>query len=84
MPRKKQGYFDAILNEGLSLSDRVIALDIAVGAMHIEFSVPRGVDFVSTRGEPVSSGVPATYGFGKNWKTASCASRWTISAKCSM
>jgi phosphohistidine swiveling domain-containing protein len=41
VPRKKQGYFDAILNEGLSLSDRVIALDIAVGAMHIEFSVPR-------------------------------------------
>jgi phosphohistidine swiveling domain-containing protein len=41
VPRKKQGYFDAILNDGLSLSDRVIALDIAVGAMHIEFSVPR-------------------------------------------
>lgn len=41
VPRKKQGYFDAILNDGLPLSDRVIALDIAVGAMHIEFSVPR-------------------------------------------
>jgi phosphohistidine swiveling domain-containing protein len=41
VPAKKQPYFDAILNHGLSVSDRVIALDIAVGAMHIEFSVPR-------------------------------------------
>jgi phosphohistidine swiveling domain-containing protein len=41
VPRKKRPYFDAILEEGLSLSDRVIALDVAVGAMHIEFSVPR-------------------------------------------
>jgi phosphoenolpyruvate synthase/pyruvate phosphate dikinase len=38
---KKQAYFDAILSEELSLSDRIIALDIAVGSMHIEFSVPR-------------------------------------------
>jgi len=38
---KKQAYFDAILNEELSVSDRIIALDIAVGSMHIEFSIPR-------------------------------------------
>jgi phosphohistidine swiveling domain-containing protein len=41
VPRKKQPYFDAILNESLPVSDRLIALDVAVGAMHIEFSVPR-------------------------------------------
>jgi phosphoenolpyruvate synthase/pyruvate phosphate dikinase len=38
---KKQGYFDAIRHQQLSLSDRIIALDIAVGAMHIEFAKPR-------------------------------------------
>lgn len=38
---RKQDYFDAVLREELSLSDRIIALDTAVGAMHIEFSVPR-------------------------------------------
>ncbi len=38
---RKQDYFDAIVREGLNLSDRIIALDTAVGAMHIEFSVPR-------------------------------------------
>jgi len=38
---KKQGYFDALLHQELSLSDRIIALDIAVGMMHIEFSKPR-------------------------------------------
>lgn len=37
----KQDYFDAILQEDLAISDRIIALDTAVGAMHIEFSVPR-------------------------------------------
>ncbi|NOY09379.1 MAG: hypothetical protein GXP33_11125 [Spirochaetes bacterium] len=37
----KQSYFDAIGNCSLSISDRIIALDIAVGAMHIEFSVSR-------------------------------------------
>jgi phosphohistidine swiveling domain-containing protein len=41
VPQKKRPYFDAIMEERLSLSDRVIALDVAVGAMHIEFSVPR-------------------------------------------
>ena len=38
---KKQPYFDAILSHGLSISDRIIAVDIAVGAMHIEFPVQR-------------------------------------------
>lgn len=38
---RKQCYFDAVLSEGLSTSDRIIALDTAVGAMHIEFAVPR-------------------------------------------
>jgi phosphoenolpyruvate synthase/pyruvate phosphate dikinase len=37
----KQAYFDAILRDDLSISDRIIALDTAVGAMHIEFLVPR-------------------------------------------
>ncbi len=37
----KQAYFDAVLRDDLSISDRIIALDTAVGAMHIEFSVPR-------------------------------------------
>ena len=41
VPRKKQPYFDAVLNESLSPSDRIISLDVAVGAMHIEFSMPR-------------------------------------------
>jgi phosphohistidine swiveling domain-containing protein len=41
VPRKKQPYFDAVINGALSVSDRIIALDVAVGAMHIEFSVPR-------------------------------------------
>jgi len=37
----KRGYFQVILNSGLPISDRIIALDTAVGAMHIEFSTPR-------------------------------------------
>ena len=37
----KQGYFDAILNTDLSTADRIIALDTAVGSLHIEFAVPR-------------------------------------------
>ncbi len=37
----KQPYFDAILAEDLLLRDRIIALDTAVGAMHIEFNMPR-------------------------------------------
>jgi len=39
-PRKRP-YFDAILNHSLSLSDRIVALDTAVGALHVEFSVER-------------------------------------------
>jgi phosphoenolpyruvate synthase/pyruvate phosphate dikinase len=38
---KKQSYFDAILYRDLPTSDRIIALDIAIGMMHIEFSKPR-------------------------------------------
>lgn len=38
---KKQPYFDALLDEGLPISDRIIALDTAVGMMHIEFAVER-------------------------------------------
>lgn len=41
LQNKKQPYFDAILNKGLSVSDRIIALDVSVGSMHIEFSMPR-------------------------------------------
>lgn len=37
----KRGYFDAILTQDLPVSDRIIALDVAVGSMHIEFSIPR-------------------------------------------
>lgn len=37
----KQPYFDVLLRRDLDISDRIIALDTAVGAMHIEFSVPR-------------------------------------------
>ena len=39
--KPKQPYFDVILQEDLNISDRIIALDTAVGAMHIEFAVPR-------------------------------------------
>ena len=38
---KKQPYFDALLDQDLSISDRIIALDTAVGMMHIEFSIER-------------------------------------------
>lgn len=41
VPRPKRPYFDAIANAGLSLSDRVIALDTAVAAMHTQFSPER-------------------------------------------
>lgn len=37
----KQDYFDVVLDTQLNLSDRIIALDTAVGAMHIEFAVSR-------------------------------------------
>ncbi len=37
----KQPYFDAVLERDLPISDRIIALDTAVGAMHIEFAMPR-------------------------------------------
>lgn len=38
---RKQPYFDALLDEQLPISDRIIALDTAVGVMHIEFAVER-------------------------------------------
>ncbi len=37
----KQPYFDAVTDEKLNISDRIISLDTAVGAMHIEFPVSR-------------------------------------------
>ena len=37
----KQPYFDAIRDSKLNVSDRIIALDTSVGAMHIEFSSER-------------------------------------------
>ena len=41
MQPRKQAYFDALLQLDLGLSDRIIALDTAVGMMHIEFAVER-------------------------------------------
>ncbi len=41
VPAAKQRYFDALASPDLELSDRIVALDIAVGAMHIEFGVAR-------------------------------------------
>jgi phosphoenolpyruvate synthase/pyruvate phosphate dikinase len=38
---RKQSYFDALLDHGLAISDRIVALDTAVGMMHIEFAVER-------------------------------------------
>ena len=37
----KRAYFDAILDKELSVSDRIVSFDIAVGTMHIEFPVSR-------------------------------------------
>lgn len=37
----KRPYFDALCDSSLSTKDRIIALDTAVGAMHIEFAIPR-------------------------------------------
>lgn len=37
----KQPYFDALRNQRLPVSDRIIALDTAVGMMHIEFAMER-------------------------------------------
>lgn len=41
VPAPKRPFFAAIANDELGLSDRVIAMDIAVGAMHIEFAKER-------------------------------------------
>jgi len=37
----KRAYFDALASRSLGISDRIVALDIAVGMMHIEFRVQR-------------------------------------------
>lgn len=37
----KQAYFDIISDNRQNISDRIISLDIAVGAMHIEFPISR-------------------------------------------
>jgi hypothetical protein len=39
----KQPYLDAICDEQLGVSDRIVSLDIAVGAMHIEFPISRSL-----------------------------------------
>ena len=41
VPRPKRPYFDALASTSLGISDRIVALDIAVGAMHIEFAAER-------------------------------------------
>lgn len=41
VPAPKRPFFFAMANPDLSLSDRIIAMDIAVGAMHIEFAKER-------------------------------------------
>ena len=41
VPDRKQGYFFALADPYLSTSDRIIALDVAVGALHIDFPVER-------------------------------------------
>jgi len=41
IPTRKQLYFDAILSKDLLISDRIVALDISVGSMHIAFPVKR-------------------------------------------
>jgi len=41
VPRRKRAYFDALADTSLDTSDRIVALDMAVGAMHIKFAVER-------------------------------------------
>jgi phosphohistidine swiveling domain-containing protein len=48
LQRTKQPYFDAVLTEELNLSDRIIALDTAVGFMHIDFPVSRAYSHAET------------------------------------
>ncbi|HSF85832.1 MAG TPA: PEP-utilizing enzyme [Acidimicrobiia bacterium] len=41
VPPPKQPYFAALADPSLDVSDRIIALDVAVGALHIDFPVER-------------------------------------------
>lgn len=41
LQRPKQAYFDALADPSLGISDRIVALDVAVGAMHIDFPMAR-------------------------------------------
>lgn len=41
VPAPKRPFFAALANPDLNFSDRIIAMDIAVGAMHIEFAKER-------------------------------------------
>jgi phosphoenolpyruvate synthase/pyruvate phosphate dikinase len=41
VPAPKRPFFAAVRDVQLELSDRIIALDIAVGALHIEFAIER-------------------------------------------
>ncbi|HJN17346.1 MAG TPA: PEP-utilizing enzyme [Armatimonadota bacterium] len=41
VPGPKQAYFMALAEELLDISDRIIALDVAVGALHIDFPMER-------------------------------------------
>ena len=41
VPGPKQGYFAALASPDLELSDRIVALDVAVGSLHIDFPVER-------------------------------------------
>ena len=51
MQREKQPYFEVLQDTELGLSDRIIALDTAVGAMHIEFAMERA--YMHKESEPL-------------------------------
>lgn len=41
VPGPKQAYFRALADASLSISDRIVALDVAVGSLHVDFPVAR-------------------------------------------
>lgn len=41
VPEAKQGYFTAFSDASLDISDRIVALDVAVGSLHIAFPIER-------------------------------------------
>jgi phosphohistidine swiveling domain-containing protein len=41
VPGQKQAYFAALVSPHLQLSDRIVALDIAIGALHVDFPAER-------------------------------------------